>query len=155
MAFAAPAGVFLLLSSYSVGSARGYVKSTLDFVDAATHALSQKGARVAHEEEVRRVAEAIDALGQMSDTMARAKALTELLDQWPDHHSRIREMRQQAVRALNEEGMTYRQIAAELGISVARVGQIVTGVTNPRTQKKPPPKKTKQRRGEAGDEPTE
>ena len=34
-----------------------------------------------------------------------------------------------------------RQIAAEFDISVARVGQIMTGVTNPRTQKNPPPKK--------------
>lgn len=94
-------------------------------------------------EEVRRVVEAIDALGGMDDAMDRAKALTELLDGWPDHHSRVRAMRQKAFEALVAKGMTYRQIAAELDISSARVGQIVTGVTNPRTQKNPPAKKPK------------
>jgi DNA-binding NarL/FixJ family response regulator len=103
------------------------------------HALDTKGAAVASEE-VRRVVEAIDALGAVDDTMDRAKALTELLDDWPDHHSRVRAMRQQAVQALVAAGMTYRQIASELDISPARVGQIVAGVTNPRTQKNPPPK---------------
>ncbi len=98
-------------------------------------------------EEVRRVVDAIDALGEMSDTLERAKALKTLLDDWPDHHSRVRELRQQAFRALSDEGMTYKEIGAELGISAARVGQIVTGVTNPRTQKNPPPKEPRRKRG--------
>jgi hypothetical protein len=89
------------------------------------------------------VVEAIDALGDMTDAMGRAKALTELLEQWPDHHSRVRALRQQAFQALADGGMSYRQIGTEFGISAARVGQIVTGVTNPRTQKNPPPKKPK------------
>lgn len=93
--------------------------------------------------------EAIDALGDMTDAMDRARALTELLDKWPDHHSRIRAMRQQAFKALVDSGMSYRQIGAEFGISGARVGQIVTGVTNPRTQKNPPPKPA--RKGEVTD----
>lgn len=101
-----------------------------------------KGAAVTSEE-VRRVVDAIDALGDVDDAMARARALTELLNDWPDHHARIRAMRQQAFDALSKQGMTYRQIGAEFNMSAARVGQIITGVTNPRTQKNPPPKRTK------------
>jgi len=87
------------------------------------------------------VVESIDAIDEMDDSLRRAKALTELLDGWPDQHARVRAMRQAAFRQLNEDGMTYKEIAAEFEISVARVGQIITGVTNPRTQKNPPPKK--------------
>ncbi|HSE05953.1 MAG TPA: hypothetical protein VLK35_17530 [Methylomirabilota bacterium] len=85
--------------------------------------------------------DAIDALGEITDPRQRARDLSELLEQWPDQHARIRAMRKAAFEELNEGGMTYRQIAAEFEISVARVGQIMTGVTNPRTQKNPPPKK--------------
>lgn len=85
--------------------------------------------------------DAIDALREIADPKQRARDLSELLDQWPDQHAQIRAMRKAAFEELNKEGMTYRQIAAEFGISVARVGQIMTGVTNPRTQKNPPPKK--------------
>lgn len=92
-------------------------------------------------EEVERVTDAIDALREIADPKQRARDLSELLDQWPDQHAQIRAMRKAAFEELNKEGMTYRQIAAEFGISVARVGQIMTGVTNPRTQKNPPPKK--------------
>lgn len=92
-------------------------------------------------EEVERVTDAIDALREIADPKQRARDLSELLDQWPDQHARIRAMRKAAFEELNKGGMTYRQIAAEFEISVARVGQIMTGVTNPRTQKNPPPKK--------------
>jgi DNA-directed RNA polymerase sigma subunit (sigma70/sigma32) len=92
-------------------------------------------------EEVERVTDAIDALREIADPKQRARDLSELLEQWPDQHARIRAMRKAAFEELNKGGMTYRQIAAEFDISVARVGQIMTGVTNPRTQKNPPPKK--------------
>jgi uncharacterized protein YerC len=121
------------------------VKSTLVFVVMGARS-STEGSGV-ESEEVRRVVDAIDALGEMSDTLARARALTTLLDDWPDHHSRIRQLRQDAFRMLSDEGMTYKEIGAELGISAARVGQIVTGVTNPRTQKNPPPKQPRRKRG--------
>ncbi|QNE75713.1 hypothetical protein F0344_14715 [Streptomyces finlayi] len=85
--------------------------------------------------------DAIDALGEVADPKQRAGDLSELLDKWPEQHARVRAMRRTAFEELNEQGMTYRQIAAEFQLSVARVGQIMTGVTNPRTQKNPPPKK--------------
>ena len=86
------------------------------------------------DEEVQRVLDAIDALGE-GDAADRAQRLTQLLDQWPDTHARVREMRQQAVAELHEGGLSYRKIGELLGISFGRVRQIVEGVTNPRTQK--------------------
>lgn len=93
--------------------------------------------------------DAIDALAEIADPKQRARGLSELLDQWPDQHSRIRDMRKKAFEELSKGGMTYRQIAAEFEISVARVGQIMTGVTNPRTQKNPPPKKRPRKKPDA------
>lgn len=86
------------------------------------------------DEEVQRVLDAIDALGQ-GDAADRAQRLTQLLDQWPDTHAKVREMRQQAVTELHQGGLSYRKIGELLGISFGRARQIVEGVTNPRTQK--------------------
>ncbi|GGY81299.1 hypothetical protein CP967_08535 [Streptomyces nitrosporeus] len=89
------------------------------------------------DEEVQRVLNAIEALGEQGDAAERAKRLTELLDELPSSQSRARELRQQAVRELRDEGMTLRAIGELLGISFGRVRQIADGVTNPRTQKRP------------------
>lgn len=91
------------------------------------------------DEEVRRVLDSIDALGTTGDAADRARRLTELLDEWPDAHARVREMRQRAVKELHDGGMSYRKIGALLDISFGRVRQIIDGVTNPRTQKPPEP----------------
>lgn len=92
---------------------------------------------MAEDEEVRRVLNSIDALGEHGDAAERAKRLTELLDELPGSQSKARELRQKAVRELRDQGMTLREIGALLGISFGRVRQIADGVTNPRTQKKP------------------
>ncbi|MEV6081780.1 hypothetical protein AB0L80_42945 [Streptomyces sp. NPDC052069] len=92
---------------------------------------------MAEDEEVQRVLNAIDALGEQGDAAERAKRLTELLDELPDSQSRARELRQQAVQELRADGMTLRAIGELLGISFGRVRQIADGVTNPRTQKRP------------------
>ncbi|WP_393057696.1 sigma factor-like helix-turn-helix DNA-binding protein [Streptomyces sp. LN549] len=90
---------------------------------------------MAEDEEVQRVLNAIDALGEHGDAAERAKRLTALLDELPGRQSRARELRQQAVQELQAEGMTLRAIGDLLGISFGRVRQIAAGVTNPRTQK--------------------
>ena len=91
------------------------------------------------DEEVRRVLDSIDALGEAGDAADRARRLTELLDEWPDTHAKVRELRQQAVAELHQSGMSYRKIGELLNISFGRVRQIIEGVTNPRTQKKTDP----------------
>ncbi|MDX3759314.1 sigma factor-like helix-turn-helix DNA-binding protein [Streptomyces sp. AK02-04a] len=92
---------------------------------------------MAEDEEVRRVLDSIDALGEQGDAAERAKRLTELLDELPGSQSKAREMRQKAVREMRDQGMTLREIGTLLGISFGRVRQIADGVTNPRTQKMP------------------
>lgn len=83
------------------------------------------------DEEVQRVLDSIDALGDTGDAEDRARRLTELLDQWPDTHKRVREMRQRALAELYDEGrgLTYREIGKLLGISFGRVRQIIVGET--------------------------
>ncbi|WP_432124039.1 helix-turn-helix domain-containing protein [Streptomyces sp. C10-9-1] len=81
------------------------------------------------DEEVRRVLDTIDALGADGDAEDRARRLTALLDEWPDAHARVRSMRQQAVKELHAEGMSYRKIGELLGVSFGRVRQIIDGET--------------------------
>ncbi|MEW2578380.1 hypothetical protein [Streptomyces syringium] len=88
------------------------------------------------DEEVQRVLDSIDALGETGDAADRARSLTRLLDEWPDTHAKVREMRQQAVVELREQGMSLRKIGDLLGLSFTRVKQISEGVTNPREQKR-------------------
>lgn len=95
------------------------------------------------DQEVQRVLEAIDALGDSEDPTVRAKRLTELLKQWPDTYAKVREMRQRAVTELHKGGMTYRQIGELLSMSHGRVGQIIAGETasymnRPKPKKGPP-----------------
>lgn len=91
--------------------------------------------------------EAIDALGADDvPAAARAKSLTELLDAWPDVHSRVRAMRQAAMQEMQDDGKSLRKISAETGISFGRVREIIQGVTKrPRKPKKeaaPPAEET-------------
>lgn len=88
------------------------------------------------DEEVQRVLDSIDALGQSGDPAERAKRLTELLNRWPDLHKEVRAMRQQAVSELRSENhMTYKEIGVLLGVSLSRARHIAEGITNPVKQK--------------------
>jgi hypothetical protein len=89
-------------------------------------------------EEVRRLLEAIDALEAIQDDAACASAVTEVLKQWPEHHSRLREIRQQRVQALKSQGKTWAEIGAILGgLHPTRAQQIGAGL---RGTKRPPKK---------------
>ena|GEM_PF-4665670 len=80
-------------------------------------------------EEVRRLLEAIDALEAIQDDAACASAVTEVLNQWPEHHSRLREIRQRRVQALKAQGKTWAEIAEILGgVHPTRAQQIATGL---------------------------
>jgi hypothetical protein len=93
-------------------------------------------------EEVRRLLEAIDALEAIQDDAACASAVTEVLKQWPEHHSRLREIRQQRVQALKSQGKTWAEIGAILGgLHPTRAQQIATGLRG----SKRPAKKAEQR----------
>ncbi|MFD8509654.1 hypothetical protein ACFV27_00710 [Streptomyces antimycoticus] len=74
--------------------------------------------------------DAIHALGAEDDPPAvRAKRLTELLEQWPETHARVRQMRQAALKEMQDGGMSLRAISAETDISFGRVREIIQGVT--------------------------
>lgn len=80
-------------------------------------------------EEVTRLLEAIAALEGIDDDAACAVAVSKVLDDWPDHHSRLRQLRQKRVQSLKERGMTWKEIGALLGgISAARAQQIGAGL---------------------------
>ncbi|MFF5668857.1 helix-turn-helix domain-containing protein [Streptomyces hygroscopicus] len=74
-------------------------------------------------EEVRRVLDAIDALDEDgTPPEERAKRFGELLE---TSQLAIRQKRQRAMRQMHDDGMSYRDIAARLGISFGRVRQIL------------------------------
>ncbi|MGW6416325.1 hypothetical protein [Streptomyces sp. NPDC055055] len=81
-------------------------------------------------EEVRRLKEAVDALAAMDDDEACARAVSEVLEDWPDLHARLREIRQERVNRLKGSGLTWKRIGSFLGrkgVSAARAQQIATG----------------------------
>ncbi|MCM8555374.1 sigma factor-like helix-turn-helix DNA-binding protein [Streptomyces sp. STCH 565 A] len=73
-------------------------------------------------EEVRRVLEAIDAVTEGEPPEARAKRLTELLKSVGE---KVRKERRDAVLEMVDRGLTYRQIADQIGVSFGRVRQII------------------------------
>lgn len=88
-------------------------------------------------EEVRRLVEAIEAFEAIDDDEACAAAVTRALSQWPDHHSKLRELRQRRVRALKNQGKTWEEIGKLLGgITAARAQQIGAGMRGSKRPKK-------------------
>ncbi|MFC8463385.1 hypothetical protein [Streptomyces sp. NPDC057250] len=82
------------------------------------------------DEEVQRVLDAIDTLSATDVPAAeRARRLSQLLDEWPSAHSRVRAARQAAMQEMQDGGMSLRKISAETGISFGRVREIIAGVT--------------------------
>ncbi|MEL3944847.1 hypothetical protein [Streptomyces sp. LNU-CPARS28] len=88
-------------------------------------------------EEVTRLVEAIKAFEDIEDDEACALAVSQALKDWPDHQVRLRELRQQRVRAMKEQGKTWEEIGRRLGgISAARAQQIAAGVSGAQRRKK-------------------
>lgn len=79
-------------------------------------------------EEVQRLLEAIDALAAIEDDAACASAITIVLNQWPDHHARLRELRQERVQALRDQGKTWGEIGKIIGTHPTRAQQIAKGL---------------------------
>lgn len=72
--------------------------------------------------EVRRVSEAIAAVAVHAGPAERARRLDEAKEA---ALAVYRRRRQEAIREMKDSGMTLREIATELGISFARVRQIL------------------------------
>lgn len=88
-------------------------------------------------EEVLRFLDAIKALEQIDDDAACAKAITDVLQDWPNSHARLREIRQARVQRLREQGKTWQEIGDALGIHFTRAQQISKGLRGSKRPKKP------------------
>lgn len=86
-------------------------------------------------DEVRRVLTAVDDLERIPDAGERAKALGELLAEIPGFHSKVREMRQQAVLTLRQQGLSWQEIGDLIGVHRQRAKAISEG----RSWRKPSP----------------
>ncbi|MEU9581556.1 hypothetical protein [Streptomyces chilikensis] len=73
--------------------------------------------------------ETLESFEGISDDVACAQAVTQVLERWPDYHARLRELRQERVQRLREQGRTWREIGELLGgVSAARAQQIGAGL---------------------------
>lgn len=79
-------------------------------------------------EEVSRFLDAIKALEEIEDDAACAKAITDVLKDWPDSHAKLREIRQERILRMRAKEMTWQQIGDELGIHFTRAQQISKGL---------------------------
>ncbi|MGY3199787.1 hypothetical protein [Streptomyces sp. TE5632] len=84
-------------------------------------------------EEVTQLVDAIKAavarLEELDDPASQAEGAGLLLSSWSDEQPALRKLRQNAVRQMRANKVTYRDIAKRLKISVARVQQIEAGET--------------------------
>lgn len=87
-------------------------------------------------EEVRRFLDAVNALEGIEDDAACAKAITDVLKNWPDSHAQLREIRQQRVLNLRAEGKTWQEIGDIMGVHFTRAQQIAKGLRGTKRPKK-------------------
>jgi hypothetical protein len=77
--------------------------------------------------EVAAVRAAVRALEAIPDPTERATAATELLRAWPELHRLAREIREQAVGVMHEQGMDFPEIGRAIGVDRSRAWRIATG----------------------------
>jgi DNA-binding transcriptional regulator YiaG len=82
-------------------------------------------------EEAQRVIDAMDAVEAMTDPRERARAIGEVMADQAERGKRWRELRRQVVLEMRaqEPPVSYRKIAAALGVSLATVQDIERGYT--------------------------
>lgn len=95
-------------------------------------------------EEAQRVIDAMNAVEAMADPQERAKAISEVLAHQADRSGEWRKMRRQVVLDMRAQqpAVSYRKIAALLGVSLGTVQDIERGYTGsgrdrPRVKQKP------------------
>lgn len=75
-------------------------------------------------EDVRALLLALEKIPSAAD---RARVATDLLRAWPELHSLVKDIRQQAVVTMNDAGMDFPEIGALLGVDRSRAWQISKG----------------------------
>lgn len=94
------------------------------------------------EEEAQRVFNALDDVEAMPDRIARARAVSQLLKDQAHRNPRLKDYRNQVVTDLRAQGMSFRKIAAEVGVSLGTVQDILRGhagswSSRPKAKEKP------------------
>lgn len=75
------------------------------------------------------MADLVSDLEAVEDPVDRFKRASKLLEAWPDQQSRISDMRREVVLSLRRDKVSYRKIAALLGMSLVRIQQIEKGLS--------------------------
>lgn len=78
-------------------------------------------------EEARGVSDALKRVEEIDDPVQRAVAISEVLRDYEKRAPRLRDLRREAVLAMRAEGISYRKIAARLGVSLGTVQNIERG----------------------------
>lgn len=79
------------------------------------------------DEEVRRVADALDAVEGISDPEARVQAKSRIMADQVKRNAKWKQERRDLVYALKEEGVSLRKIATRVGTSLGTVQDIIRG----------------------------
>ena len=78
-------------------------------------------------EEARGVSDALKRVEEIDDPVQRAVAISEVLRDYEKRAPKLRDLRREAVLAMRAEGVSYRKIAAKLGVSLGTVQNIERG----------------------------
>ncbi len=95
------------------------------------------------DEEVRRVSDALNAIEQIADREERIRAQSQIMAAQAERNKDWSKARDELVRELWDDGngLSYRQIAARLGIKLSTVQAVFrgkgSGTTRPRVDKEP------------------
>lgn len=81
------------------------------------------------DEEAQRVLDALDDVESMTDEIARARAISQLLKDQKKRNPRLKEHRDETVRNLRAQGDSLRSIANQVGLSLGTVQDILRGHT--------------------------
>ena len=80
------------------------------------------------DERAQTIKDAIEAITQIDDPEVRAKAATEALELINSANGTLAKLRREDIKALREDGLSYRKIGTAIGIHFTRVKQIESGV---------------------------
>ena len=78
-------------------------------------------------EEARQVIDALKHVEEIDDPVQRAVAISQVLKDYDERAPKLRELRREAVLLLREQKVSYRKIAAQLGVSLGTVQNIERG----------------------------
>lgn len=98
------------------------------------------------EEEAQRVFDALDAVEAMDESLEKAQVISRLLRDQTERTKRLKEQRRKVVLDLRAKKVTYREIAASLGVSIGTVQDIERGYSG--SGSKRPRKKAAQKPAE-------